>query len=158
MDSDDDDNRAQCHQPNDRPLEPHLAIFQIESHVGQITNKVWLARNVLAEAGPNRGVGRDNIRSRDSGKNDKEEIGDGVVAAEPDKRWDVLDNPDETDKRSNGFGRKVTGKEPPKESKAFAAPRIEGALPLGLWFGTFKRAPERVELEGEQEVEDRTRY
>lgn len=46
---DDDDNCAQGHHPKHRSLEPHFAILQIEAHVDQITNEVWLARNILAE-------------------------------------------------------------------------------------------------------------
>ena len=47
-----DDNRSHRHHANHRPLEPHLTILQIEAHVCQISNEVWLARNLLTEAGP----------------------------------------------------------------------------------------------------------
>jgi hypothetical protein len=65
-----------------------------------------------------------------------------------------LDDANDTDQRRHGFCGEITGEETPKESEAIAAPRIEGTLPLGLWFGRLERAPERVELEGEEEVYD----
>lgn len=50
--SDHDDNCGHCHNANYRSLEPHLAILQVEAHVGQVTDQVWLTRNLLAEACP----------------------------------------------------------------------------------------------------------
>lgn len=124
MNSDNDDNRGNCHYANHRSFKPHLTVLQVESHVRQITNKVRLTGNFLAEASPDGGVGRDSIRSRDSSKDDKEKIGDGIVAAEPDKRRDVFDGADETDEGRHCLGGEITGEETPKESKTFAAPRI----------------------------------
>ena len=46
------DNRGDCHHANDRPLEPHLAILQVEAHVGQVADEVWLIGNLLAKASP----------------------------------------------------------------------------------------------------------
>jgi len=154
MNPDNDDNRGYRHHPNHRSLEPHLAILQVEAHVGQVTNKVWLAGYILAEARSDRRVGRNDVRSRDSSKDDKEKIGNGVITTEPDKRGDVLDNSNEAHERRDGFGGEVTGKETPKEGETLTTPRIEGTLPLGLWLGALQRAPEGIELEGEEEVED----
>jgi hypothetical protein len=36
-----------------------------------------------------------------------------------------LDNTNETDQGRDGFGSEIAGKETPKESEAFATPRIE---------------------------------
>ena len=70
-------------------------------------------------------------------------------------RYDAhLYNTDETDERRGGFGGEITGKETPKESETFAAPRIEGTLPLGLWLGSLEGVPEGVEFEGEEDVEN----
>jgi len=154
MDSDHDHDRGHCHYANHRSLEPHLAILQVEPHVGQITNKVWLIGNFLAEASPDRGVGRGSIRSRDSSKNDKEKIGDGIVAAEPDKGREVLDDADETDQGRDRLGGEITGEKTPKESETLATPRVEGTLPFGLWLDTLENAPEGIKLEGEEEVEN----
>jgi len=52
MDSDNDDYGGHRHDANYRPLEPDLAVLQIEAHVGQVTDKVWLAGNLLAEPSP----------------------------------------------------------------------------------------------------------
>lgn len=97
MDPDDDHNRTQRHQSNYGPLKPHLAILQVKAHISQVANKIWLTGDVLAEARPNRGIGGDNICSGDSSKDDKKEIGNGVVAAETDKGGDILHNTNETD-------------------------------------------------------------
>lgn len=67
-----------------------------------------------------------------------------------------LDNTDKTDQRRDGFRGEVTGKESPKECKTLATPRVQGTFPLGLEFGTLERPPEGVELEGEEQVDDRT--
>lgn len=65
-----------------------------------------------------------------------------------------LNDTNKTDERGDGFGGEITGKESPKQSETFPAPRVERTLPLGLWLGAFERAPEGVELDGEEEVED----
>jgi len=113
-----------------------------------------LAGNILAETRADRRVGRDNVCSRDSSKDDKEKIGNGVIAAEPDKRGDVLDNSNETHERRDGFCGEITGEKAPEEGEAFAAPRVEGTLPLGLWLSALERTPKGIELEGEEEVEN----
>jgi len=154
MNPDNDDNRSNRYYANHRSLEPHLAILQIEAHVRQITNKVRLTGNFLAEASPDGRVGGDHIRSRDSSKDDKEKIGNGVVTAEPDKGGDVLDDSNETDQRRGRFGGEITGKKTPKESEAFAAPGVKGTLPFRLLFRALERAPEGITFEGEEEVEN----
>jgi hypothetical protein len=65
-----------------------------------------------------------------------------------------LDDSNETHERRDRFGGEVTGKETPKEGETFATPRIEGTLPLGIWLRTLERAPEGIELDGEEEVEN----
>jgi len=84
----------------------------------------------------------------------KKKIGDRVVTAESDKRGDVLDNPNETDEGGNGLGCEIAREETPQQGEALATPGIEGALPLGLWLYALECAPEGVELEGEEEVEE----
>ena len=87
---DNDDNRSRYHHSSHCSLEPHPAILQVEAHVGQITNKLWLTRDLSTKAGPDWGVGRDHICSRCGGKDGKEKISDRVVAAKPDKGGKIL--------------------------------------------------------------------
>ena len=66
-----------------------------------------------------------------------------------------LDDTNETDERRDSFGGEITRKETPQESETFAAPRIERTLPLRLWLVGLENAPEGIELEGEEEVDNR---
>lgn len=59
-----------------------------------------------------------------------------------------------TDERRHGLRGEIAGEKSPKECEAFATPGIEGTLPLGLRLDALEGIPERVELEGEEEVEN----
>ena len=60
-----------------------------------------------------------------------------------------------TNEEAASAGSEITREETPQGSETFTAPRIERTFPPQLWLVSLESAPEGMELEGEEEVDNR---
>jgi hypothetical protein len=90
-----------CAYPNDNehnhdhykhqhpPLEPQLAVFEVEAHFGQIPHEIGLPRQLLADNSTHRRA-ECGIRAKNREECAKREVCNGVIPVKPDEGWDTL--------------------------------------------------------------------
>lgn len=93
---DDYEDKHEGDKSKDGPLEPALAVFEIEPHLHEIAEELRVVRQLFADGCAGRGM-EDGIGRDDGDKCTKRKVCDGVVAVEAYVRRLAFDDADETD-------------------------------------------------------------